>query len=813
MKGDITRLTFRPEKHYQAVRMQQGRLQLDADWNEQVDIQNYLTQSLAKYVIGDSGVLKNSDGFRIGVSELAADFKINAGKMYVNGIICELEQNTTYKTQLDYPNPNSPELIQDKCYLAYLDVWERDITALEDPEIREAALKGLDTSTRTKIVWQVKLMQVCDVNEQEPEIKDWESFANNLNVNRKVYLNAATANSVLEGQLVNPKNAYLGSENQLYRIEIHESGNINQATFKWARNNAIVVSSIKNITGNTIEILNVGRDDLQSFQPNQWVEIIDEEQELKNQPGKLFRLQKVFNKQLDVVGNPREEQFAGKKNLKVIGWQEDQKTKKAEINVSSDWMELEQGIYIQFDAESTYKTGDYWLIPARAYTKDIDWPYDDKEQPIKQRSPGIKHHYSPLALLKYRNGNFTHLRDYRPTFPSLINALDKTGDTMTGDLEIQANLYVTNGGKVGIGTKEPEEKLHIDGNVRISNGTKSLNIAPQTEQWMQFTTNLDGYNFDKGIRIQNGLINGSQTTSFLDISTGEDNLSHFKTNLNGYYFDKDIQIQSGVIRSDANLLLQTSGNVGIGVDSPEQKLQVDGVVRIGKTTSFLDISTGENNLSHFKTNLNGYSFDKDIQIQSGVIRSDANLLLQTNGNVGIGVDIPDEKLQVDGVVRIGKTTSFLDISTGENNLAQFKTNLNGYSFDKDIQIQSGVINGNLRVNGRILQDSSRELKENITELSSQEVTEILRTIKPIKFNYKNSIDKETQAGFLSEDVPSLLTLSDNTDISPVDLVAVLTKAVKDQNIQISLLLNALGEQRIQIATLVEKVSVLESRNL
>ncbi|EAW44352.1 hypothetical protein N9414_19157 [Nodularia spumigena CCY9414] len=37
--------------------------------------------------------------------------------------------------------------------------------------------------------------------------------------------------------------------------------------------------------------------------------------------------------------------------------------------------------------------------------------------------------------------------------------------------------------------------------------------------------------------------------------------------------------------------------------------------------------------------------------------------------------------------------------------------------------------------------------------------------------------------------------------------------MKDQNIQISLLLNALGEQRIQIATLVEKVSVLESRNL
>ena len=38
MKGDFTRLTFQPEKHYSSVRLQQGRVQLDADWNEQADI-------------------------------------------------------------------------------------------------------------------------------------------------------------------------------------------------------------------------------------------------------------------------------------------------------------------------------------------------------------------------------------------------------------------------------------------------------------------------------------------------------------------------------------------------------------------------------------------------------------------------------------------------------------------------------------------------------------------------------------------------------------------------------------------------------
>ena len=35
MKGDFSRFTFDPRKNYTSVLMQQGRAQLDADWNEQ----------------------------------------------------------------------------------------------------------------------------------------------------------------------------------------------------------------------------------------------------------------------------------------------------------------------------------------------------------------------------------------------------------------------------------------------------------------------------------------------------------------------------------------------------------------------------------------------------------------------------------------------------------------------------------------------------------------------------------------------------------------------------------------------------------
>ena len=55
MKGDFTRVTFEPRKRYTGVRMQQGRVQLDADWNEQAEIQAYLERTEATDVIGRSG--------------------------------------------------------------------------------------------------------------------------------------------------------------------------------------------------------------------------------------------------------------------------------------------------------------------------------------------------------------------------------------------------------------------------------------------------------------------------------------------------------------------------------------------------------------------------------------------------------------------------------------------------------------------------------------------------------------------------------------------------------------------------------------
>ena len=65
MKGDFTRDTFNKDKRFSRVLMQQGRVQLDADWNEQTSILLHYLRTLATDLIGPHGGPANRLGFAI----------------------------------------------------------------------------------------------------------------------------------------------------------------------------------------------------------------------------------------------------------------------------------------------------------------------------------------------------------------------------------------------------------------------------------------------------------------------------------------------------------------------------------------------------------------------------------------------------------------------------------------------------------------------------------------------------------------------------------------------------------------------------
>ena len=839
MKGDFTRSTFRFQNHYSSVRMQQGRLQLDADWNEQIDIQRHLLQMQARDMIGQFGVPladpSTALSFQIGITDDRHDLTISPGRIYVDGILCELEPGSrldfkqktssssdtteievptllmdgqnlapgqwvelfaapvdgevevppirvsidkvdptqrqtgytvsfnkpaalptqgqlrrilTWKTQPDCPQPgfltnNSQPWVTPTpgtTYLAYLDVWQRHLTAIEEPQLREVALNLPDTATRTKTVWQVKLLELKLPEEQASEAKRQQRLTTLQT--RKAALKAR-ANPGLSSSA----NSVRRLENQLYRVEIHSPGEVGTATFKWSKDNGAITSAIKELDDTIANVITitppVGRETTQLFAPNQWVEITDEVRELQEIPGTLVRLtaatagtKLVFQKARDRDG-VNLKQFPIAFKPKVRRW--DHTTPVAEMpTAAGQWIPLgDEGIEVWFEAESQYKTGDYWLIPARTVTNNIEWTRDGSGNPLPQSIEGTLHAYSRLAVLHYSDQGFSlpqdeRKGDERKEFAALAECLPLKGGTITGSLTVakalDANQFTSktltvNSGQINspnqlslqIEGKNQLTIASITGNVGvgISEPKAKLHIATSTEQAQ--------------------LLRLSVSDRFVDMRISDDALVQLQTNCKGYQFDEDIKVATGAIGSinaqhlflrtgatNQITILQDSGKVGIGTDHPLTKLHIaatpeqSSTLRLSQNDHYVDLGLQPDQLVDFQTSGTGYQFDKPLFITSGSlgtpdsftfrISGTPQLTILNNGNVGIGTEQPAAKLHVVAPVnqlpalRLEMGDRHLDLATDNDDWLHFQTNVQGYHFDQSITVgqsltvASGIVN-------------------------------------------------------------------------------------------------------------------------
>jgi len=99
--------------------------------------------------------------------------------------------------------------------------------------------------------------------------------------------------------------------------------------------------------------------------------------------------------------------------------------------------------------------------------------------------------------------------------------------------------------------------------------------------------------------------------------------------------------------------------------------------------------------------------------------------------------------------------------------------------------------------------SSREYKENIEILSTEEALEAIKELNPVKYAYKTD-QTEKRVGFIAEEVPELVSMKDRKGLSPMDIVAVLTKVVQEQQ-------ETVQKQQAVINTLTEKLAQLEAK--
>lgn len=424
MPGDYSRKLFNRKKHYRAVLEQQGRVQTDADWNEQVDLQNYRDQTVSSDLIGKTGVPKKGGGFKISVTANKADLLISAGRMYLNGLLFECEA-TPAASYLQQPHISSPDksmfadgqnaVLKDGNYVVALEGWQREITYLDDPEIQEVALGEADTTTRLQNVWQVRILktQASGTVDCKTAVPEWNDLIQSPTGKLNVQTTENTENS--KPCLLPPKGGYSSLENQLYRVQIIRGGNVATATYAWSRDNASVETAVLNVSGSILTVANIGKDEILGFSAGQWVEIV--ETELSGALTSLFEIESVKPELKQIQLKTSANTFQGKPNLKLRRWDMSGTGLQNGAPLPTSWTNVENGIQLMFSS-GTYKAGDYWLIPARTATASIEWPRDATQNSLPKLPLGVERHYARLALIKVSNGNIT-TDDCRSNFPAL----------------------------------------------------------------------------------------------------------------------------------------------------------------------------------------------------------------------------------------------------------------------------------------------------------------------------------------------------------------------------------------------------------
>jgi hypothetical protein len=508
MSGDFTRNTFRPEKAYSAVRMQQGRLFTDADWNEEGDIARDALRRTAASAIGASGFPEDNAGFEIIAAPAAGGLVVGPGEAYVDGIRIMLPAaealalkrsagtGSATKWQVEkgarvavgdvivldgqsiaqgvkvvaplLPDDGGKQIF--KCaaplsptdniqarryrgvdsqpflpgsvlptqageYLAYLDVWERPIGAIEDPAIREAAFGGPDTAMRDQVVWQVKLARTADLAAAgalslpascESFGPGWTPFG--PQPQRGTMAAKAEAAGVADNPCVLPSTGgYRSLENHLYRVEVHNGGTAasGKVTVKWSRDNAIHRTAYREVDNLVLVVDSTGRDEGTALKKGDWIEVLDEAAILGGRPGHFAKIGAVDGNRvaLDELRAPDAPgtaiAFANLDMLPRPGLIRRWEGGPPVTIAANAWLALERGVSALFGG-GRYATQDYWTIPARTIGASIEWPLDPVAGgPALLPPAGVAHHYCALAIATLAPAGWTINSDCRSLFAPL----------------------------------------------------------------------------------------------------------------------------------------------------------------------------------------------------------------------------------------------------------------------------------------------------------------------------------------------------------------------------------------------------------
>ena len=455
MGADLSRVRFDARHDHAEVLLQQGRVLLDADWNELVAVLDRRLRADAAD-LGSTGPAPGATGVAVVPATTPDAFKVSLtggaltigrGRMYVDGLVAEshgrgplafdplLEgvggtTDTAYADQPYLPDP--PPLPTSGTHLAYLDVWRREVTHLEQPDLVEPAL-GVDTTARRQTVWQVKVHDpggaAVTCATPDDEVPGWTALT--APSGARLSVDTIAVDDADDPCALPPTGGYRGLENQAYRVEVHTPGGPGTATFKWSRDNGSVAAVVVEVlTGGVgVRPASLGRDSVLRFADGDWVEVLDDHRELHGTPGEM-RLAEVHEEDGTIRFTPAlpadlvmSAADASARHLRIRRWDQKGQVRSGAGGVLdnlvagsagvitvpaalSTTVVLEHGLTVALGG-SGFRTGDHWVFAARTADSSVEELTD--APPL-----GVHHHYARLGVLTFPTGATDCRRPWPP---------------------------------------------------------------------------------------------------------------------------------------------------------------------------------------------------------------------------------------------------------------------------------------------------------------------------------------------------------------------------------------------------------------
>ena len=472
MGSDRARITYDPKQQYRSVVMQQGRVTLEADWNESQLINSEEIRREALDFVGPAGT--PDDGYKVSIptpqTSAPFDFDVAEGTMYVGGVRACLAVPVQYSNQSDWRDtgPEDPDWIALSALAAappanefvYLSLRELEVSAVEDPDLKDIALGGPDTAQRTRLIQRIVRLSspgadcasglAAAENHWHTEGLSFDPQTMRLTSSGLLSVSAANQQPLANPCQPQAQGGYLDPDNQLIRVQISGVDELTgNPKFLWGFDDASFLYRI-DVDPNSPQNLILQSTPVDSFhQPvrGQAVEVLRTTAELHNGgsiaalSGFPFTLDQNYNPDLQSIVLPSSlslpaDYLSATQSppvpLFLRVWQEEKVFTPGTATVLGD-----TGLQVTLETSGggPFHTGDYWMFAVRPATPQTVYPerYWNNFQPAE----GPRLWACPLAVISWNGKTGFVASDCRNSFDNLVNLSKRQNGCCTINLRPQ----------------------------------------------------------------------------------------------------------------------------------------------------------------------------------------------------------------------------------------------------------------------------------------------------------------------------------------------------------------------------------------